>query len=594
MRVSTIIAASLLLALPAAAQTIRTAVKIDANTAPLDHAVGHVMATQGDVSVACWTEYGTGYYWSAVSDGIGATWQPPVRVDDSTGTTAWSGYQGNSMPACVSGNHIYTAWKDDRNGQAEVLFARSTDSGATWEANQALDYAAGAVRVFDFSMAVAPDPDGNPDQDQIYILMVCDMTGTSPYADELFMVTSMDGGASFSTAKSASTENGSGTDAGYINIWAEPDTVHILWSDDRAGDPYRRDVHYRRSDDAGASWAMDEIQLDTGLNGDVEYDMQIRAQGELVVAQWTEELTSTNEQVRVATSTDGGDTWNADIQVGNYDPAFEDVDYAVMEIAANGNIIVAWEDNRTGLDEVYAATSSDNGASFSETLVSTGGGQYPRLAVSASGAVGIIWTGNCVACDGTDDEARVTFSIDFGASWAADFEIATTLGDADFAAIDFNDAAGNFLHTWEADDKAYTLDNLWAGGFADACGGSVVHRNGGVNPDSYRATEPWNGGAMYAEIDLTTTGHALALLVGFSTPFSFTLGNGATLLVNIADSNGELLAQLTAGGPLATYTIDIPLNPAFCGFTAYTQALQIGAVSPFALSNAQDVTVSGF
>ena len=191
----------------------------------------------------------------------------------------------------------------------------------------------------------------------------------------------------------------------------------------------------------------------------------------------------------------------------------------------------------------------------------------------------------------------MTYSIDFGETWAPDFEIATTLGDSDFAAIDFNDQAGNFLHTWEADDVAGIgsgIDNLYAGGFADQCGGGITHRNAGVNPDSYRATEPWNGGAMYAEIDLTTTGHALTLLVGFSTPFTFTLGNGATLLVNIADPNGELMAQPTAFGPLATYDIDIPLNPAFCGFTAFTQALHIGGVTPFALSNAQDLTISGF
>ena len=35
------------------------------------------------------------------------------------------------------GNNVYTVWKDDRDGNnASILFARSTDGGATWSANK--------------------------------------------------------------------------------------------------------------------------------------------------------------------------------------------------------------------------------------------------------------------------------------------------------------------------------------------------------------------------------------------------------------------------------------------------------------------------
>ncbi len=52
-------------------------------------------------------------------------------------------------------------------------------------------------------------------------------------------------------------------------------------------------------------------------------------------------------------------------------------------------------------------------------------------------------------------------------------------------------------------------------------------------------TLPVLGGTCAATIDLTgTTGHDLALLVGYSTSLAVTLGSDQVLLVNVADSNG--------------------------------------------------------
>ncbi len=117
------------------------------------------------------------------------------------------------------------------------------------------------------------------------------------------------------------------------------------------------------------------------------------------------------------------------------------------------------------------------------------------------------------------------------------------------------------------------------------------HRNAGTNPSSYDvASLPVLGATYTGTVDLAgTTGHAFAVLVGYSSPMTFPLAGGQTLLVNIADPNGELLAQPPLAGPVATYDIPVPVDAALAGFEAFTQALHFGGVQPIALSNAQDL-----
>ncbi|MEW6071342.1 MAG: choice-of-anchor J domain-containing protein [Planctomycetota bacterium] len=122
---------------------------------------------------------------------------------------------------------------------------------------------------------------------------------------------------------------------------------------------------------------------------------------------------------------------------------------------------------------------------------------------------------------------------------------------------------------------------------------SATSRNAGTNPASHTAvTLPVLGATYTATVDLGgTTGHNLAWLVGYSTPITLPLGGGQTLLANVADPNGELLLQPFLAGPVATYNLPVPVDVAFAGVAASTQALHIGGVQPWALSNAQDLVL---
>lgn len=124
-----------------------------------------------------------------------------------------------------------------------------------------------------------------------------------------------------------------------------------------------------------------------------------------------------------------------------------------------------------------------------------------------------------------------------------------------------------------------------------ACGGLAgsTLRNSGANPLSYSANAPLIGGTLTLAVDLSITGHTQALVMGFNSPLDIGLGAGQRLLVNVADVAGELLGLPLQAGPLATW--NLPVMPFGCGLELYTQAIQLGGVFPFALSNARDLTI---
>ena len=123
---------------------------------------------------------------------------------------------------------------------------------------------------------------------------------------------------------------------------------------------------------------------------------------------------------------------------------------------------------------------------------------------------------------------------------------------------------------------------------------TVASRNAGANPVSYSAAPLVFGGSFNATVDLSTTGHDFAFLLGFDTAVDVALGGGQRLLCLDLGGSGEVFSGAGLGpvpGPSANFSAPIPNDLAFCNFTFCSQAVHIGGVAPFALSNAQDVTV---
>ena len=153
------------------------------------------------------------------------------------------------------------------------------------------------------------------------------------------------------------------------------------------------------------------------------------------------------------------------------------------------------------------------------------------------------------------------------------------------------DSDADGINEDELDDSALNAGATYVFSLAPFAAESV--RNAGSNPLSYVGSKPVLGEEMVATVDVSMTGHAAAGIFGFSSMTTIPLANGSTLLVGNGTLTGELLQLPLELGPLATFTVNLPLDPTLAGLTVYTQALHIGGVQPFALSNAVDY-VLGF
>jgi hypothetical protein len=194
------------------------------------------------------------------SDG-GLTWGAPVlihasRTDDKQ--AVWA----DTNPSSPFKGHVYAAW-DDTSGTGHMLFARTTDHGASWKGitQGAIDQPAGSPipNISDsFSPEITVAPDG------AVIIVWAPLGGNA-----VKFVTSSDGGSTFSTPKVVASgitnlfgalpaPNGWPTFPGatfrVITFATNTTSGHnlvVVWADAREGVSR---IYYRHSPDGGTTW----------------------------------------------------------------------------------------------------------------------------------------------------------------------------------------------------------------------------------------------------------------------------------------------------------------------------------------------------
>ena len=235
------------------------------------------------------------------------------------------------------------------------------------------------------------------------------------------------------------------------------------------------------------------------------------------------------------------------------------------------------------------AAGTVNGTSGGELWLSDSLGNWSQLGGGGLGDPDNLGVVPTITYDG--DLLIGTFHPLGGQIWAFDGAALEKIADGGF---------GDPNNTITAPASSY-------GGLAYATAGNLItggevwrypmaeteSRNAGTNPASFTLSgPPVVGSTITASIDLAgTTGHGMAILLGYTTPLSLTLTGGQTILVNFADPNGELLGMPHDFAPVAIIDLSVPPDIALVAFTLSAQALQVGTVQPFALSNAQDLFV---
>jgi len=202
---------------------------------------------------------------SLIIDNCLCQWQPDVRLNIDP-SASWTS-ENNAWCVAASGNEVHVVWMDNRDGNAEIYYKRSTDGGTSWGADTRLTnnsagsaYPSVTVSGLVVNVVWEDNRDGN---------------------DEIYYKRSTDGGTSWGadtrlTNNSAASERPSVTVSGSV--------VHVVWDDGRDGS--HPEIYYKRSTDGGTSWGADFRLTNNPANS---FSPFVSVSGSVVHVVWRDE-----------------------------------------------------------------------------------------------------------------------------------------------------------------------------------------------------------------------------------------------------------------------------------------------------------------
>jgi hypothetical protein len=293
------------------------------------------------------------------STDAGVSWGTDTRLTNSTGSSQYPS-------VTVSGQFVHAVWMDVRDGNREIYYKRSSDGGSNWGADVRLTT----------NTSISQEPSVSASGTVVHVVW-------EDYRDgnyEIYYKRSTDGGVNWG-ADTRLTNSANYSSLSSINVSGT--TVHIVWIDERDGNP---EVYYKRSTDGGTSWGTD-----TRLTNNIYYSSlpSIAVSGANLHIAWEDKRDGGNPEIYYKSSTDGGINWGADMRLTNNPANSEFPSIAVI----GSNVHIVWYDARDGNAEIYNKRSTDGGVNWETDTRLTNSIQYsafPSVAISGL-TVHVVW-----------------------------------------------------------------------------------------------------------------------------------------------------------------------------------------------------------
>ncbi len=319
------------------------------------------IAAYGNVVHAVWADNRDGingeiYY--KRSTNLGLNWEPDTRLTNDTSSSY-------TPSIAVYGSIVHVVWQDNRNGNVEIYYKRSTDNGFTWSADTRLTNSIGYSR--NPSIAVSASN----------VNIVWDDNRDGNY--EIYYKRSTDGGVNWE-ADTRLTNNTSSS--GSASITAVGLFVHIVWYDNRDGN---NEIYYKLSTNSGLNWGADTRLT---YNTDNSIQPSIAVAGSLVHVLWADYRY--NVEIFYKRSTDGGMSWGDDIRLTN-----NSGNSWYPSIAISGSFMnIVWSDNSDGNFEIYYKHSTNNGLIWgNDTRLTNNTAVSINPSIANSGSnLHVVWT----------------------------------------------------------------------------------------------------------------------------------------------------------------------------------------------------------
>lgn len=211
---------------------------------------GNVYVAWTDTRVAMTVDTLEEEYFRHSADG-GITWDLEVRLTRALGNS-WA------PSLAAQGEEVGIAWFDDRSGDWEIYFKRSTDGGLTWSVDRRLTRSAG--------------PSLRPSLARYGSALHLAYWDHRDGDEEIYWLTSPDRGKSWSAPQRLTVNAASSVRP---SVAAAASGVHIVWTDERDGDS---EVYYKRLPGSAVRVGNGRIAF-TGEVGGSEQVFTVNADG---------------------------------------------------------------------------------------------------------------------------------------------------------------------------------------------------------------------------------------------------------------------------------------------------------------------------
>ncbi|MCX6290248.1 MAG: exo-alpha-sialidase [Bacteroidetes bacterium] len=317
-----------------------------------------------------------------------AQWQPDVRLTNDPAPSNTS--LNNAWCVASSGDTVIAVWDDQRDGNYEIYYKRSTDAGLSWGADTRLTN----------NTSYSYDPCIAISGLNIHVVWQNEQNGFY----QIYYKHSTDGGLNWSADTSLTNVS---ADLWNPSITLNGTAVHVVWEDERQGNS---EIYYKGSTDGGLSWGAD-----TRLTTDIadSWNPSVSVSGSVVHVVWYDNRDG-NWEIYYKRSADGGVNWGADVRMTT-NPSVS----RYPCVTVSGSVVqVVWHDDRDGNYEIYYKRSTDGGLTWgldTRLTNSAGGSFFPSVAVSGS-FVHVVWF------DMRDGIYEIYYkrSVDDGISWGTD------------------------------------------------------------------------------------------------------------------------------------------------------------------------------
>ena len=383
------------------------------------------MAVSGNSVYVVWNDNSTGIFGIFLAKSVdgGTNFGAPVNISRDIGSSS-------SPQFAVSGNDVYVVWQATTNGKYQIIFAKSTDGGATFGTPANISNNSGDSSFPKITVS------GN----NVYIAWA--FTVTKKDYDILFTKSS-DGGTTFSTPVNLSNNFG---DSGIPQMAVSGNNVFVTWENNGLGD---FDVFVAKSTDNGNTFtAPVNVSHDPKQSG----APQIAISGNNVYVVWMDN-TPGNYDVFVAKSIDDGSTFGKPINLSNNGG---DSGYPEMAASEN-NVYVVWTDTVSNKNyDILFSKSTDGGTTFGTPVnISNNSGASGWAQVSVAGNVYVIWDDSTPG----NYDTFIAKSTDGGTTFSTPINISNTPGNSNFKQMVVSDK--NVYVTWQ-DGSANQHEILFA------------------------------------------------------------------------------------------------------------------------------------